>query len=232
MNIKAVIFDVDNTLYNYDAAHAAAFEALCDTARQRLGLDAEAFTALYDRAMEIQVQRAGEDAAAIHNRLLRFQIMAEELRQPLTLAPELSECYWSVFLEAMEPFPGLCQCLRALKEKGYRLGIGTNMTADFQYEKLRRLNVLELLDFIVTSEEVNAEKPHEKLFRFCAAKAGCRMEECVFVGDSLSHDARGAAQAGMVPVWLCPDPGRKVEGVRKISSLQELPGLLESGGFF
>ncbi len=227
--MKAFLFDLDNTLYSYDDAHAAAFDALCAFQEVVLSLDRETFRARYDEAMGIQVQRAGENAAAIHNRLIRFQILLEEIGKPVSLAPVLSQRYWSVFLDAVRPYPGLHTCLDALREAGYRVGLGTNMTADYQYAKLERLKVLDRMDFIVTSEEVNVEKPHRGLFEACAKKAGCAAGDCVFVGDNPVHDIQGAAAAGMVPVWLCPDPKvPDLPGVRRICSLAELPGLFRA----
>ncbi len=82
---------------------------------------------------------------------------------------------------------------------------------------------------MVTSEEAGAEKPDVRLFALCAEKAGCTAEECVFVGDNLKKDVAGAKNAGMHPVWFCPDKEKAVsvpEGAARIQTFSELPALL------
>ena len=228
--IKALIYDIDNTLYSYDAAHEAAFRALADSVCGTLGVSAEEFSALHRDACRIQQDRAGIQSAAIHNRLIRCQIMLEQIGKPVSRAPRMAEIYWSTFLSHMRPFPGAEASMAFAKETGLAVGIGTNMTADYQFMKLERLGLMKYVDFMVSSEEAGAEKPDKRLFDLCVRKAGCSAGECVFIGDSLSHDALGAKQAGLRPVWLCGDAGRRSVpvGVHRLRTLNELPGLLQS----
>ena len=225
--LKAVIFDIDNTLYDYDAAHAAAFSALADYARRELGLDFERFQALHRDADRLLVQRCGGNCSAVHNRLIRYQIMLELLRAPIRHAPEMAKRYWSTLIGGMSPRPGLHEAIRSLKDRKLAIGVGTNMTADYQYEKLKALRVLDEVDFMVTSEEVSAEKPDRRFFERCVEKAGCHPSECAFVGDSFKGDVQGALNAGMRAVWLCDACAEAVPGVLRIASLKELPRVLE-----
>ena len=224
--IKTVIFDLDNTLYNYDRAHAAAWEALCRLAEERLGLAEERFSTLHDEASRVLTRRCG-GGPAIHNRLIRFQILLELAGLPIGAAPELAGCYWDTLLDHMEAEPGVAETLRALRSMGLRVGVGTNMTADRQFEKLRRLGLLPLVDFLVTSEELGAEKPDPRLFTLCAEKAGVPLRDCAFVGDSLQKDALAACAAGMLGIWYhpAPLPEPALEDVTVIRSLKELPAL-------
>ena len=225
--LRAVIFDIDGTLYDYNAAHRHAYAALTEYACDAFGLTPERFDALHAEADRLLRRRAG-CCAAIHNRLLRYQLMLEQLGQPISHAPALSELYWSTLLLWMKPFPGLQETFARLRAMGLRIGIGTNMTADRQYDKLDRLGVMPLVDFMVTSEEVSAEKPDRRLFDLCAEKAGCAPAECAFVGDSLRGDVLGAKAAGMWPVWFCTgsDVVEDVPGAARIAALAELPELL------
>lgn len=226
--MKAVLFDLDNTLYSYDNAHRTAIQALTDYAARNLELDGEAFAALHRSADRLLRARAGEACAAIHNRLIRYQIMLEKMGRPIAHAPRMAGIYWSAFLAGAEPDPAAAACLAGLREGGYLVGIGTNMTADYQFAKLERMDLLRWIDFMVTSEEAGAEKPDGRLFALCAQKAGCLARDCVFVGDSLVNDARGAKAAGMVPVWLRTEVGAMAEdGIHSILSLNQLPSLLQ-----
>ena len=224
--MKAVIFDLDNTLYSYDRAHAAAWTALCRHVRDRLGLEEPRFLALHDAASRVLTGRCG-GGPAIHNRLIRFQILLELAGLPIAEAPAMADCYWSTLLDRMEAEPGAAETLRALRSMGLRVGVGTNMTADRQFEKLERLGLLRELDFLVSSEELGVEKPDPRLFALCAEKAGAAPEACCFVGDSLEKDALAALRAGLRGVWYCPGgSGAAPEGVARIRALGELPALL------
>ncbi len=227
--LKAVIFDLDNTLYDYDAAHAPAFAAVSEYALNQFGIPAGRFEALHARAQQALIERCGVNCAASHNRLIRYQVLLEEQRLPLWHAPVMAHVYWSTLMDAMRANPGATAALKALRDRGLAIGIGTNMTADWQYEKLRRLGMLEYVDFIVTSEEVTAEKPDRKLFDCCAQKAGCAAGECAFVGDNLQADVLGAIAAGMRGIWLRrPDqPDREIPGGASLLSLEAMPELIE-----
>lgn len=225
--IKAVVFDLDNTLYAYDPCHAAGFCAVTDYAAAHFGVGPEQFRALHREGDRLLRAHAGENAAVIHSRLIRYQLILEGLGQPIFHAPRMEQRYWDAFFAEVKPEPGVRETLETLRERGFRIGVGTNMTAAQQYEKLRLLGLLEAVDFLVSSEEVNAEKPDTKLFLRCVEKAGIDAGECLFVGDDPERDIRGALAAGMPAVWLRRrDAGEAPEGVPVIEKLDALPALL------
>ena len=235
-----VIFDLDGTLYDYDKAHAQGFRVLSDFAVRTLGVDPEVFPALHKKAMAEQERRMGFSCGSIHNRLIRYQIILEMTGKPVSHALHMSNLYWGAFLDTVTPYPGAETCLRALRAAGYRVGIGTNMTADYQYIKLERLGLLNSIDFLLTSEEAGVEKPDPLFFARCLDKADCPAEACVFVGDNPVHDVAAAVAAGMRAVWFCPEDGGDIPPIAagadladpriadapRISRLAQLPGLL------
>lgn len=227
--IKAVIFDIDNTLYSYDAGHAPAMLALQQYALEHLGMEKDVLKAEIAKAAEEVKCHLDADCAALHDRTLRFQVMLERNRLPLVHAAPMGELYWNTLLRHAEPSPGSLACLNMLKEKGLRLGIGTDMTIEYQLKKLERLQMLHLIDFIVSSEEANVEKPHAKVFSLCAEKAGVSPEECLFIGDSLKKDVLGPRSIGMHALWYCPDPEKAAAHpeVDVITHFDQLEKLLE-----
>lgn len=222
--IKAVIFDLDNTLYAYDPAHAAGFRAVTAYASMQLGIAPETFRALHREADILLRARAGETASAIHSRLIRYQLILERQGLPIWHAPIMEAGYWERFFAEVKPEPGTRETLEKLRAQGLRIGVGTNMTAQQQYRKLELLSLLELVDFLVTSEEVSAEKPERKLFDVCVEKAGCPAAECLFVGDDLLRDVLGAQNAGLRTVWLRRDDmdcDPELPQIRRIEELAE-----------
>lgn len=220
--IKIVIFDIDNTLYSYDQAHAVAFQALLRYAERELGMTREEFKTLHQRTNQELKSRMG-NCAAIHNRLIRYQNMLE--RKDLPLYPHvlaMNDLYWDTLLEAAQPSPGALETMRQLKAMGLSIGIGTDMTARLQFQKLTRLGLLPYVDFLVSSEEAQAEKPAAALFNRCVEKAGAEACECLFVGDSLKKDVQGANAAGLHGVWYCPEGAPPEQDVLWISALEQL----------
>lgn len=69
--IKAVIFDIDNTLYSYDENHIYGMEALAVYCRDSFGITTDEMQACYRKAGRIMTDRIGTDTAAIHSRMLQ-----------------------------------------------------------------------------------------------------------------------------------------------------------------
>ncbi|MBE6006815.1 MAG: HAD family hydrolase [Sarcina sp.] len=200
--IRCVIFDLDGTIYDYDSAHAAGYKSLQQYAVSHLGWAAGEFDSLYDRAMSEIEEELGRDSAAIHDRFLRFQRMMEYRGESLSHVWPMNAAYWDTFMDLIAPYPGICDALDWLRQNEYRTGIGTNMTVDYQLKKLEKLGLIDAFDFVVISEETGKEKPSGGFFDRCARKAGCRPDECLFIGDDHQKDVEGALQAGMQALWF------------------------------
>ena len=152
--IKAVIFDIDNTLYSYDENHIYGMEALAVYCRDSFGITTDEMQACYRKAGRIMTDRIGTDIAAIHSRMLRMQCMLELLEQPLfPHARNMYHAYWDTFIQHIQSNPGILEFMKELKKRTIRIGIGTDMTAYVQYRKLEAIGVTSYIDFIVTSEE-------------------------------------------------------------------------------
>ena len=59
-----------------------------------------------------------------------------------------------------------------LRQRGLVTAVGTNMTLDWQLEKLSRLGLLEEFSLVVSSEEAGAAKPEKAFFLYCAEQVG------------------------------------------------------------
>lgn len=203
--IKTVIFDIDDTMYDYTGGNRRGLEAVRDYCLAYLDITGETFLLAMDKAGKRMEERLGKDNAAIHNRLLRFQCMMELLDRPIfPHALALSNLYWQTLLEGMNPQPGLIKLLEDLKKRRIAIGAATNMTAYVQYKKLERLKVTPFIHWLVTSEEAGAEKPNPGFYKCCLEKAGCRAKECLFIGDSQRGDVQAPVEMGMHALWYRP----------------------------
>ena len=122
-SIKAVIFDIDNTLYSYDKNHIYGMKALTDYCESAFGKSAEETLACYKKAGQIMIDRIGGDVAAIHNRLLRTQGMLELWEKPVfPHARNMYHAYWDTLIRQSQPVPGVIDFLKELKKRGVRTG--------------------------------------------------------------------------------------------------------------
>ena len=227
--IKAVIFDLDNTLYNFDAANEFGIRALAAYTEPVFGWDYPRMKDLYEESREKLTERMG-DVGSAHNRLLRFQNLLEEKKLPLhPHALEMAKAYWRGVLDNMAPSPGAREIMEELRRMGVRIGLGTDMTAYMQYEKLIRLGLMEYMDFIVSSEEAGTDKPGNAFFMLCARKAGCLPGECLFIGDNIVRDYGGAAAAGMQARWFIPPWKQKNHLRHSETAFADKPSLAQPG---
>jgi len=87
----------------------------------------------------------------------------------------------------------------------YRLAAVSNGAGVVQREKLRRAALAEAVECVVISGEVGVRKPGAGIFRRALAALGCRAEEALFVGNDLTTDVAGAAEAGLRTCWVAAD---------------------------
>lgn len=230
--VRAAVFDLDDTLYAFDggaAPNAAALRALAAVAAPALGVSEDAFLAEVAASLRAQKERVGPDSPGYHSRAARYSRILEARGLPLRLSLEWTDLYWKELFARIRPAPGAADVLRACRARGLRVGVGTDMSAIEQFRKLETLGLLDLVDFVATSEEAGVEKPHPAFFDLVAEKARCAPDEILFAGDNLRKDALGAAAAGMRGLWLQADDAARAErpDVPSAASLPEILAALQ-----
>lgn len=182
--IKAVVFDLDNTIYNYDECHIVAMKQLEEYVCDKYGVNKVDFRKNFELA-KVEVKKLLGNTGASHNRMLYMQIFLEKINQsPVEDALELYDIYWRAMLEKMTPFKYVMPLMKQLKHRKIEIGILTDLTAHIQHRKIKKLCITEYIDAIVTSEEVGAEKPSSIAFSRIIQKLHCNPEEILMIGDS------------------------------------------------
>lgn len=197
--IKAVIFDIDNTLYSYSVCDNAASAAMKDELSAILGkkISDEVFGKMLMQAKK-NVKKYTANTAACHNRMLYSQRILEAA-ECFTAANSLRiyDAYWNTFLEKMEMYMGAKELLYDIKKKDRKLGFCTDLTAHIQMRKLLRLGISDIADAVVTSEESGVEKPSDIPYQLILDKLGIAPDETVMIGDDFEKDILGAEKVGM-----------------------------------
>ncbi|MBQ6772588.1 MAG: HAD family hydrolase [Synergistaceae bacterium] len=221
-SVKSVIFDIDNTLYDFAYYNGIALDKLREYAHENFAWTAETFDEKHLAVQHEIYSQIGYNGSC-RDRMLRYQKMLEHSSLPLfPHAAKMFELYWSTMLENLQPYNGVREVLEALKERELIIGIGSDMTPYIQVKKLEKMNVLQFIDFIVTSEEAGDEKPSPKVFQMCLDKAGCSKSECLFVGDDLKKDYEGAGNFGMRALLMNPHNKELSNDIQQITSLTQI----------
>ncbi len=219
---KAVIFDLDNTLYPYSPCDSAGRKAVYNYLYDFYTIPFESYSALYiecDKA----VKKANPLTAAGHNRILFYHRMCELLNlQSDTHAIPMYNAYWNAYLDKMEIFPGALNLLKRLKSNGISLGLCSDLTLHIQLRKIQKLGLQGVFDKITVSEEVGADKPSPLMFLSILQKLSVSPSEAIMVGDNDSRDIEGALNIGMEGVLF----GEIRNGRRCAQNFTELAALL------
>ncbi len=195
---KAVLFDTDNTLYDYHPANNAANLAVLAKAKNLIGIDEDTFQTYYVRA-KYQIKDQLKGTASSHSRLLYFQRVLELLgfRAELLVALDLEQTFWRTFLANAPLFPYVVETLALLRANMIPIAIVTDLTSHIQLRKLTYFGLEDTFDAVVTSEEVGADKPDIRNFQLVLSKLGIKSSKDVWmIGDDSYTDIYGANSFG------------------------------------
>lgn len=199
---KAVIFDLDDTLYDYESIHKSAMKKLRVFTCEKMRISEKEFDIAFLAAKKETKDWLGETGAS-HNRMLYCQKTLEKLcKNPVDGALEMYDCYWDSMLSEMKLREGTIQLLERLKADNIKIAICTDLTTQIQHRKIKQLGLAPYIDVLVTSEEAGAEKPNERIYKLAYAKLQAlvpdiKKSDCLFVGDSQKKDVDAPYRFGM-----------------------------------
>ena len=202
--LKAVIFDLDNTLYDFTETENITLSYLYSYGTNLLDLDEGEFEKAYLWGRAKHKENL-PNVAATHNRTLYFQYMLEHLGlNPFDYLESLVNYYSENFLHNVKLYDGALTLIDDLKRTGLKIGVLTDMTSLEQYRKIDILHFGHYIDAFVSSEEIGEEKPSPKMFERILAKLGTKASDTIMLGDSLVRDIEGAEKAGIKAIWKAP----------------------------
>lgn len=182
----AVVFDLDDTLYNeldyLRSAYRELSEKLAPDAPQQL------FSDLFSR---------------YRNKENVFQYVSETYG--IALDTLLND--YRSHTPRIAPFPSVMELLGSIKAKAGRLGIITDGRSNTQRNKLHALGILDVMDYIVISEEIGSEKPDEQNYRAIERELNC--VSYYYIGDNFKKDFLTPNQLGWGTIGLV-DNGRNI----------------------
>lgn len=200
---KAVLLDLDNTLYEYELCHQYALKSCWQYFQKTSPISFFQFKKNYELAKrEIKKYTIGQ--AASHSRFLYFQRFLENKFQKtdVNLTIRFEKLYWNSFFKKMRLFSGVTDFLKKMQKNNIKVCLITDLTARIQFEKVKFLKIGKYLDFIVSSEEAGRDKPHQNIFNLALKKLKIRPSDVVLIGDDYSKDLVGGEKMGIKTVLI------------------------------
>lgn len=228
--IRAILFDLDETLILDEAVSEHAFREAAFVAAQRYSFDLErltrtakasarrlwmegphysyalrighsAFEGLWAGYSQMQPEIQGLREWISGYRLTVWrEALADQNISDENLLFELVDA-WRTARALYPRFPEVDELLTALAAK-YKLGIVTNGVPDLQRAKIRGSNLAQHFQAVAVSGELNVGKPDKGIFEWVCQRLEVAPAECVMVGDNPERDVAGALNAGMRSVWV------------------------------
>ena len=218
-----VLFDADNTLLNFDVAES---KALADTL-VNYGIEPDAETVQTYRTINEELWRQLEKGQVRREKLMNERFT--RFLKAINAAGDGAEMN-RYYLEQLSLHPDLMNAevldvLRELSEVA-TLAVVSNGFQKVQTRRLAESGILNYMEDVFVSEKMDCEKPGRKIFDAALRALGVENREHVLmVGDSLSSDIQGGANAGLDTCWFNPNhaenPG-KVIPTYEITRLEEL----------
>lgn len=228
MKYKHLFFDLDHTLWDFDANARATLQQLhIDLDLVSKGIhDFDLFyqnylvhnEKLWARYRNGYIKQEELRLKRMWLTLLDFKIADE------ALARQLNELFLQLLPGRTILFPDTKEVLQYLLDKGYRLHLITNGFDETQHSKLKYSGLAPFFREVITSEGSNSLKPQKEIFDYALEKAGARVQESIMIGDSLEIDVAGALNAGIDAIHV-NFTGAESEGVKPtyvVTALKQL----------
>jgi putative hydrolase of the HAD superfamily len=183
--MRAVIFDLWDTLVFYDVEHSRATERRI---AERLGVDPDRFHRIWRES------RSERDGGSLADSFRSVGATNESL-------PELLDLRRDAFREVAVPREGALETLRELRERGFRLGM-ISVCSDEVAELWEETPFAGLFDSTVFSCSVGLRKPDPAIYRLALDELDVEPADVMFVGDGANDELAGAERVGMRAVLI------------------------------
>jgi putative hydrolase of the HAD superfamily len=188
--IKAVVFDLDNTLVDFMAMKRQAIDA--------------AITAMIDAGLNMTVASIKGEIDRIYNEQgIEYQRVFDEMLQAALGRIDYKVlsagiiAYRRAREAALKPYPHVSATLMELVKHGVKLGIVSDAPTREAWLRLCSIGFHHIFDFVVTFDDTGKRKPDPAPFRMVLDLLKVEPHEAIMVGDWAERDMVGAAAIGM-----------------------------------
>lgn len=202
MSYKFLLFDLDNTLLDFEAAEELALDELL---KEQEVEAIEAYKAYY-KPMNQSMWQDLEQGKIAKSELVntRFSKLFAHFGREVD-GKALAKAYQNHLSKQGQLYHGARELLVDLTARGYKLYAATNGIAAIQKGRLKVSALEPFFQKIFISEEVGSQKPEVAFYHHIANSIpGFNKSEALMIGDSLSADIKGGNDFGIDTVWYNP----------------------------
>lgn len=226
VNKKAVFFDLDHTLWDFEKNSALVFEVIL--AKYNVNVDIPEFVKQYS-PVNAEFWKLYRDNH-ITQQELRYGRLKETFDRVGYEADEeliniLSEEYVTRLPQNSHLHDGAVEVLEYLKTK-YSLHIITNGFHEAQEGKLKNSNIGHYFKTVTNSQMAGCKKPDPAIFEYALNLAKVNKEESIMIGDCIEADVQGALDCGLDAIYFNENKFEVQEGIAQINHLLELKNIL------
>lgn len=207
MNYKYLFFDLDRTLWDYDANSRQALSFLYEEFNlQKFFTSFEEFHQLYSANNDYLwdlYRKGGTNKNELRSNRFALTLANRGIENP-ALAVEIGEAYMDLTPRLNILAPNTVETLNYLKKKHYKMYILTNGFMGTQETKVKHSAIEEFFIRIYSSEELGINKPKKEIFHWAVTSVHAKKQECLMIGDDLEVDIKGAMQYGIDAAWYNP----------------------------
>ena len=202
MKVPYLLFDADDTLFDFPQASSRAFSVMC--AANGIPNPPEVYQ-LYHEINKVLWHAFDRGEATkdfvTHERYVRLLKALELDRDP----GQCNRDYLAALGQSVFPLPHAEEVCRTLAGRGHHLYIVTNAVASVQRSRLALCSFGDVFEGAFISEEAGASKPDKAYYDYVRSRVPeISPENTLVIGDSLTTDIRGANNAGLPCCWFNP----------------------------
>jgi len=229
-NLKAVLFDLDDTLFDRNWAQGMVLELIVKQLPHIFNVfEMESVIEAFIESDRLTTEDFEAGAPSEGLRGARSRQFLRLLGIQEDYANTITEIYVRDYPTVNAPMPGAIPLVKELSKR-FQVGVVSNGMPDVQYRKLETMGLRDVFSCIVLSEEIGIRKPDPRIFYHATQFLHMQPRECLYVGDSYTNDIVGAKNAGMLACWLNREPStpenEDVPTDFVISKLEELAKIL------
>ncbi len=219
---RGVLFDADNTLFDYDRAESEALEETLSAAAPGVprGQAVDTFRRINSRYWK-RFEAGEVDAAGLRSgRWTDLFAALGASGDPARAATS----YVTALSGKAHLLPGAAEAVRALAQQA-ALCLVTNGLSLVQRGRLARSGLADFFSAVLISEEIGMAKPDPRFFRAAGEALGLAPADLLCVGDNPVADVAGARAAGIEAWWFSPNgapwpgPGEAPHVVRDLAEI-------------
>ncbi|MBE8968528.1 HAD family hydrolase [Nostocales cyanobacterium LEGE 12452] len=198
MLYEAIIFDLDNTLLNFEICERQAILGALETCTISLdlhGISENVFLQTFE-TYNSQYWRQRETFSLSELIEMSYRSTFAQLDIQTDEISNLSQSFWHIFNHSGVMEPNVNEILTVLAGN-YRLAVITNGFVSAQLPRMQAAGIEHFFEEVVVSEAIGFAKPSPEIFHHALSRLNLTAAEVIYIGDSLKHDYAGATQVKM-----------------------------------